>query len=380
MSHTHNTVTTLLVKHLPEFITSSTELQQSYFKPYQPLDVRFMQGPAMLGFVFLDFPDRDTAQNAYQLLQKINFGLYYKPITVEYAKPNPTQTLLNQPELSTPISAEEYKTTAEPISRTHNLHYPPNPHLRYVYPDPTPDILANISYALGAVPRLYTQVLHLMNKLNMPPPFGACEASAKPLLAKRKRNDDNDGLLATDESELEDESEHEQDRTKAQEQQIKMARLSRIAAEKQKLAMATHHSTSSHTPAKPKIKINIRTPSDHSVPNEQQKAIQAQCLPLSELESLSAFKHYQPGSPTPKLYIKNLSKYTTEQDLKDLYIQFDPEAQVKLMTKGKLKGQAFVTFSGESIADLALKCTNGYVLHERPMAILFGRHTDKDEA
>ncbi|KAI8373520.1 hypothetical protein EDC96DRAFT_22477 [Choanephora cucurbitarum] len=336
-----------------------------------------MQSPAMLGFVFLDFPDRDTAQNAFQSLQKINFGLYYKPIVVEYAKPNPNQP--SETTIPIPMSAEEYKAAAEPISRTHGLHYPPNPHLRYRYPDPTPDILTNISYAIGAVPRLYNQVLHLMNKMNMPPPFGPCELSAKPLLAKRKHED---SLLASDESELEEEEEEGTDRLKAQEQQIKMARLNRIAAEKQKLAKTT---TPTPTPAttsiKPKIKINLRTSSsDQLIPNEQQKTVQAQCLPLSKLESLSAFKHYQPGSPSPKLYIKNLSKYTTEQDLKDLYTQFDPTVEVKLMVKGKLKGQAFVTFSKESVASLALKCTNGYVLHERPMAVLFGRHTDKENA
>ena len=30
----------------------------------------------------------------------------------------------------------------------------------------------NLCTAIIAVPKLYTQVLHLMNKMNLPPPFG----------------------------------------------------------------------------------------------------------------------------------------------------------------------------------------------------------------
>lgn len=43
-----DTVTTLIVKHLPDFITTSAELRESYFKPYKPIDVRFMQSQAMV--------------------------------------------------------------------------------------------------------------------------------------------------------------------------------------------------------------------------------------------------------------------------------------------------------------------------------------------
>nr|TKS18307.1 hypothetical protein D5086_0000004640 [Populus alba] len=42
---------------------------------------------------------------------------------------------------------------------------------RYAYPPPDGNILTNIVNALIAVPRFYTQVLHLMNKMNIPAPF-----------------------------------------------------------------------------------------------------------------------------------------------------------------------------------------------------------------
>jgi hypothetical protein len=51
------------------------------------------------------------------------------------------------------------------------FEYPPNPQLRYRYPELTPSTLLNIANAIASVPKLYTQVLHLMNKMSLPPPF-----------------------------------------------------------------------------------------------------------------------------------------------------------------------------------------------------------------
>jgi U11/U12 small nuclear ribonucleoprotein SNRNP65 len=46
-----------------------------------------------VGFVFVDFHDRITAEKAYEALKTVNFGLYYKPIAVEFAKPNPNRKI-----------------------------------------------------------------------------------------------------------------------------------------------------------------------------------------------------------------------------------------------------------------------------------------------
>ncbi|KAK2722595.1 RNA-binding region-containing protein 3-like isoform X1 [Artemia franciscana] len=55
------------------------------------------------------------------------------------------------------------------------IQYPFNPKLLYLYPPPNPDILLNIIDALTKYPKLYNQVLHLMNKMSLPPPFCKCE-------------------------------------------------------------------------------------------------------------------------------------------------------------------------------------------------------------
>ncbi|KAI8095230.1 hypothetical protein BDF21DRAFT_2060 [Thamnidium elegans] len=337
-----------------------------------------MQSQSMPGFVFLDFPDRDTAEAAFEKLKSINFGLYYKQVSVEYAKPDPNGQQLAEP---ITMSIEQQEQAADPISLTQGILYPPNPHLQYFYPDPTPDILANISNAIGTVPRFYTQVLHLMNKYNMPPPFGPIDKESIPSLLKRKRDD----LLASDESELEDDDDHS-DEMKLQEEKVKQARLGRIAAEKQKLAIATTLTTSTtsnaHTSKNTqKIKINIGKPVQDKVTekpssptlSDEQKLIRDKCLSMSELINLPAFKNYTSGTPSNKLYVKNLSKQVTEQDLIDLYSKFSPNIQVNLMKKGRLRDQAFVEFPDEKQAKLALTCTNGYELVDRPMAVLFSK-------
>ncbi|KDO35969.1 hypothetical protein CISIN_1g036790mg, partial [Citrus sinensis] len=60
---------------------------------------------------------------------------------------------------------------AEPIAPRLGVDYPFPPHLEYAYPPVDGNILTNIVNALIAVPRFYTQVLHLMNKMNIPAPF-----------------------------------------------------------------------------------------------------------------------------------------------------------------------------------------------------------------
>ncbi|KAG2174654.1 hypothetical protein INT44_006918, partial [Umbelopsis vinacea] len=98
--------------------------------------------------------------------------------------------------------------SAPSIAPALGVNYPFNPNLKYKYPDPTPEILTNMMQAIGSVPRLYNQVLHLMNKMNLPPPFGPVRKDAIPDTLKRK----SDGLVASDESEMESSGEESDSR------------------------------------------------------------------------------------------------------------------------------------------------------------------------
>ncbi|KAI8980921.1 hypothetical protein BDB01DRAFT_836582 [Pilobolus umbonatus] len=301
------------------------------------------------GFVFLDFSDRNHAEEAYQELKKINFGLHFKPIQVEYAKPNPHRTDKAEP-IKPPVSE------GTPIAPLQGVQYPSNPQLCYVYPDPSPDIITNISYAIGSVPRLYTQVLHLMNKMNMPPPFLPVDKDAIPHVSNKRNHDE---LVASDESEIEDDQ-ADSLTSKEQEEMVKKARINRIIAEKQKLALKK-----SQPVKQPKKKAD-----DHLT--AQQRAIKDQCKPLSELSGISVFKNYKAGVPSKKLYIKNLSRKVKTEDLQSVYSAFSKDPQIDLKKKGRMRDQAFVTFPDQSTATLALECTNGYLLMDRPMAVQYG--------
>jgi hypothetical protein len=56
----------------------------------------------------------------------------------------------------------------------------------------------NMMNAIATVPRLYTQVLHLMNKMNLPPPFGPASPAATPSLVSTLLyiTDDHDSWVA----------------------------------------------------------------------------------------------------------------------------------------------------------------------------------------
>lgn len=46
---------------------------------------------------------------------------------------------------------------------------------------------------------------------------------------------------------------------------------------------------------------------------------------------------------------------------------------IRLMKEGRMKGQAFVTFPSEKQASEALTDTNGYILNDKPMVVVFGK-------
>lgn len=49
--------------------------------------------------------------------------------------------------------------------------------------------------------------------------------------------------------------------------------------------------------------------------------------------------------------------------------QFD----IRLMQEGRMKGQAFVTLDSVELAQKAVKETNGYILKEKPLVVVFAR-------
>ena len=73
-----------------------------------------------------------------------------------------------------------------------------------------------------------------------------------------------------------------------------------------------------------------------------------------------------------KLYVGNLSYDTSEDDLRNLFMQAGTVASVALIKdrdSGRSKGFAFVEMSNQSEAEKAIQMFNGYTLANRPLKV-----------
>ncbi|XP_026873998.2 RNA-binding protein 41 isoform X2 [Electrophorus electricus] len=94
------------------------------------------------------------------------------------------------------------------------------------------------------------------------------------------------------------------------------------------------------------------------------------------IRRISRFRNYQRGEPSSVLCVKNMSLRASLAQLVSLFSRFQKgEAKpilYRLLT-GRLKGQAFITFSDIETAQAALEMLNGYRLLDKPLVIEFGR-------
>ena len=73
-----------------------------------------------------------------------------------------------------------------------------------------------------------------------------------------------------------------------------------------------------------------------------------------------------------KLYVGNLSYKVTEDDLKDLFKEFETVTEVNVITDratGRSRGFGFVEFSSNNDADKAIKSLNGKTLQDREITV-----------
>ncbi|KAK3197955.1 hypothetical protein Dsin_021370 [Dipteronia sinensis] len=172
---------TLLLRHLPEAIPIDT--LSRIFSHYGASTVRPCSSARLRNCAFVDFKNEALALQGHRQLNGLRF--LGKVLKVERASKVNENTKPNYSEAQ-PISVMKEATvnrdhseglkpgslpSSEAIAPRLGVDYPFPPHLEYAYPPPDGNILTNIVNALIAVPRFYTQVLHLMNKMNIPAPF-----------------------------------------------------------------------------------------------------------------------------------------------------------------------------------------------------------------
>lgn len=452
--------TTLLVKHLPCALPLDT--LKRLFSHYGASDIRPCVAGRLKNCAFVDFKDEVQAARAQSQLHRLRF--LGKILAVERAKPYPYKAASDncdgakntiaegndQPPPLPPFAhpppqggPQSFSSSGfsqapmtvgghrnEPIARSLGVDYPFPPHLEYAYPPPDGNILTNIVNALIAVPRFYTQVLHLMNKMNIPAPFRPALPTPplappppEPSAPKFQVED-----LSSDESELESSDET---RTDGMGEVAKQAEIGNEAVRKRARfhvsgsskkttldkASATEVAGGKPIPLIPKekpiikkrqpvLQINISSKgllkehmhdkveagleeADQQLQEENVEQsssatleeLEAGRMPANEILALPMFKSYKKGIPSPVLYIKNLAKDITQEDLLYVFGAMFPRSEnaksrlgIKLMREGRMRGQAFVTFPSIDLAQDALNAVHGFLLKGKPMIIQFGRN------
>ncbi|XP_053688968.1 uncharacterized protein LOC128738120 [Sabethes cyaneus] len=349
---------------------------------------------------------------------------YYTPSEVEIVDVNPPAGPVDVQKQS----AQKISDFVKALLAVHPVDFsqPPPPYLRYRYPRPTREIIDSICVALESVPKFYTQVLHLMNRMNLPPPFTAqniqriqTETTKRDASQQTDLTLMSDPLLADGESELESDEEnapkapskhrlgltknrfkpytlpknvpvikHTVDRMFHQPEikqthSIKLRLPEELTRVRKIISPEPMDEHPAHQPEPEPEPIASETPSCIS-----ESELQANRIPSDQLSELHVFKNYSPGVPSNKLYIKNLAKTVTEQDLQRIFYHFQlkdaaREIDIKLMQSGRMKGQAFVTFQYAYEEDLeqlkekpierALRLTNGFILKDKPMVVMYGK-------
>jgi len=73
-----------------------------------------------------------------------------------------------------------------------------------------------------------------------------------------------------------------------------------------------------------------------------------------------------------KLYVGNLPYKVTEEDLKDLFKEFETVTEINLITDqatGRSRGFGFVEFSSDEDADKAIESLNGKMFQDREVVV-----------
>nr|XP_033772399.1 RNA-binding region-containing protein 3 [Geotrypetes seraphini]XP_033772400.1 RNA-binding region-containing protein 3 [Geotrypetes seraphini] len=469
---------TLLVRHLPAEL--SYEEKEDLLRYFGASVVRVFSDQGRLKHTaFATFSSESLAAKALSRLHQLK--LLGHTLVVEFAKGQDHVQLQDQPTYSEKKKRsddldKEEKEIKEPqhptiecgIAPSHGLAFPMNSLLKYLYPPPSSAVLTNIANTLASVPKFYVQVLHLMNKMNLPTPFGPMTARPPtyeeylpmPVLPPPippfppedpplPEEDYDMEMSSREESEYESGDDEERER---------MARLMKLASVQPKRPQATKQprvrkrqkiqdllnvpTSAAHSNMHPvllpsdvfeqsqqlgqkKIELHIPTdipialekeqnnglyaaneeinnegfgkiyPSllsaekedseddDDEIPSEfiSRKELEKGRIFKEEMDKTSAFKHYKPGDPNCRIYVKNLGKQVQEKDLKFIfgrYVDFSSETErimfdIRLMKEGRMKGQAFIGLPNEKAAAKALKETNGFLLYDKPMVVQFAR-------
>ncbi|XP_075979171.1 RNA-binding region-containing protein 3 [Anticarsia gemmatalis] len=426
----------LIIRHLPT--TLSFQDKEQLLKHFGAEKV--WETKSKRYYIFASFSNVDKAKAALTRLHQLEIA--QRRLVVEYSNDNEPTTGKKQgseQNSETTNLIKEFLKTLNAWSPSIDFYQPPPVHLKYKYPDITPEIAINIVNTLFSHKPFYTQTLHLMNKMCLNTPF---EENAKAVeFFKETFKKFFVDLSQQMELDSQVQSETEESEISSAEDEHRIQPTQNIVKRKRKLPVPKHDATKilSTLPPPPKtkktvvnqeevfelvtpvhepkkIQLNVHQdalqkpseepevvgeigkfqreeqpvqeedkPEEVEQPTISKKELLRNRVSYRDMKVLPVFKNYHPGEPSMRLYIKNLAKTVTEQDVKSIYKRYverrtDEELtgfDVRVMQEGRMKGQAFVTFPSVRIAEAALHETNGYLLKERPMVVQFARAANK---
>ena len=459
----------LLIKNLPSSFSAAEK--KSFLKCFDCQTVRILSSNGRLkNCAFASFADHRLAKSALHRLHQLK--VLDSVLIAQYAKKQ-ADAEVNEDEQDNEKSErlptfQETCQCRRPLDQlTSQLEHKINPGHKYLYPEPNPDILMNICGALLTIPKFYTQVLHLMNKMSLYPPFSPAvlppllveyfnkispPVSFPPTRVDSVQSVGVESSASSSESELSStESSGENFNILPRQGSVKsLKRKSNIISVHPHKKLRSLIKESSHVghPADkdnfsiPAVfedyagkasqpKISLKTPASlvDSLPSKQKtpappdddtnsghtqsgfgkikpprigqqsdetdengdsfvtkifttsRQLEQGRLSRRELESHPLFKNYDEGAASSRLYVKNLHKKVSEKDLHHIFGYFvdvtnEEEMKmydVRLMKRGRMKGQAFIGFPSVDVAKRALRLTNGFVLFEKPIVVTFAR-------
>ncbi|XKL63464.1 hypothetical protein PGB90_005828 [Kerria lacca] len=377
--------------------------------------------------------NKDVAGEAlFRLHQKEIFG---SRLVVEFAQNNESSSSDKNTETEIKNNEDEkksklYESFLQNLNNwTVGLNFtlPPPYHLRYRYPPPSAEVLINIINMLSCTTKFYTQVLHLMNKMNLPCPF----EPEFPLQENEIFNsfiiyilensvyegkeNEKTSVLSSSENDTELESD-EDEKIKVLPKKRKLLEKKSIKKRKLFKPMTSITTKSSKISSVDEVfekiereiptkKIEVKIPSEISLPSitssaEQksentdgfgviypvEKIIDTECRKKEEdavekYISSEELATNRPGISSCRLYVKNLSKDVVLSDLHYIFKRYfikgiDEQGtmfDIRLMQEGRMKGQAFITLQNIKQAELALKETNGFIIKGKPMVVQYAR-------
>ncbi|CAH8502073.1 unnamed protein product [Heterobilharzia americana] len=473
--------TCLIFKHFPSEITE--EECVGFLKSLGATSAQYLGNSGPLKYcAYAEFTSEQHAWNIIKNLHQKR--ILDRRLSVEFAhlasvkhqKTNPNQSFEKE---YSPVTTNAFSAMWDPSFNVPSQLY-------YDYPAVSNNVLTNIVRSLAYCPAFYNQVLHIMNKLHLPPPFDDPEhfpgdylvisatdyARMQTIIDNLQHNskkDQNDADLIAEEMDLSSGSESElasdnDTKTTAQRQNISVRRRLKIrrklysvslthnpvTSKRQNVAVSdlfeappitkklhlpdvlnvnskpNHHITCSDIEVVLDLfkqnlsdftrnrKTNSSSLSDFQLRKErlsddedeheatecripliEQSCVSSQNiqtvstdngssnllsvlsvdellsnrLKVDEYKNYTVFAKYDTGTPTSRLYVKNLSQTVTENDLFEIFGVFSngpvndnswkprilmdstDNFSVRLLTEGRMKGQAFIGLACESTAN-----------------------------